>query len=196
MMMIVHTKHSEVCAASFTIDWRCILFLVTVLFSFIPSANNPSQSVALQPYTEVQPQAATISATVGPIAPHTNVQFSWVHTLLGAGLFLGLGASAAITLKVHLLILWRSKLLFENYVRCWTYFHEYFSQKLFIPSLKSWTRRVVAEGDENANDELASKLCEEIREAIKVSTSAFSDTARTNQEVLASKDEGFRICFW
>ncbi|XP_066305956.1 peroxisomal membrane protein PEX14-like isoform X2 [Miscanthus floridulus] len=127
-------------------------------------ANNPSQSVALQPYTEVQPQAATISATVGPIAPHTNAQFSWVNALLGAGLFLGLGASAAITLK-----------------------------KLFIPSLKSWTRRVVAEGDENGNDEFASKLCEEIREAIKVSTSAFSDIARTNQEVLASKDEDRKV---
>lgn len=76
-----------------------------------------------------------------------------------------------------------------------TYFYEYFSQKLFIPSLKSWTRRVVAEGDENAKDELTSKLCEEIREAIKVSASAFSDIARTNQEVLASKDEGFRVCF-
>ncbi|KAG0536974.1 hypothetical protein BDA96_03G107900 [Sorghum bicolor] len=127
-------------------------------------ANNPSQSVALQPYTEVQPQAATTTATVGPIAPNTNVQFSWVNALLGAGLFLGLGASAAITLK-----------------------------KFFIPSLKSWTRRVVAEGDENANDELASKLCEEIREAIKVSTSAFSDIARTNQEVLASKDEDRKV---
>ncbi|KAJ1282911.1 hypothetical protein BS78_03G087700 [Paspalum vaginatum] len=127
-------------------------------------ANNPNQSVALQPYTEVQPQAATGSATAGPIAPHTKAQFSWVNTLLGAGLFLGLGASAAITLK-----------------------------KLFIPGLKSWTRRVIAEGDENAKDELTSKLYEEIREAIKVSASAFSDIARTNQEVLASKDEDRKV---
>jgi peroxin-14 len=59
----------------------------------------------LQPYTEVQPQAATASATAGPIVPHTKAQLSWVNTLLGAGLFLGLGASAAITLKVHLVIL-------------------------------------------------------------------------------------------
>ncbi|ONM30677.1 hypothetical protein ZEAMMB73_Zm00001d040162 [Zea mays] len=124
-------------------------------------ANNPSQSVVLQPYTEVQPQAATASATAGPIVPHTKAQLSWVNTLLGAGLFLGLGASAAITLK-----------------------------KLVIPSLKSWTRRVVAEGDENAKSEHTSKLCEEIREAIKVSASAFSDIAKINQEVLASKDEG------
>ncbi|WVZ71924.1 hypothetical protein U9M48_020453 [Paspalum notatum var. saurae] len=127
-------------------------------------ANNPNQSVALQPYTEVQPLAATGSATAGPIAPHTKPEFSWVNTILGAGLFLGFGASAAIALK-----------------------------KLFIPGLKSWTRRVVAEGDENVKDELTSKLYGEIREAIKVSASAFSDIARTNQEVLASKDEDRKV---
>ncbi|CAL4964650.1 unnamed protein product [Urochloa decumbens] len=121
-------------------------------------ANNHNQSVALQPYTEVQSQAATGSVTA--IAPHTKAQFSWGNTLLGAGLFLGLGASAAITLK-----------------------------KWIIPSLKSWTCRVVAEDDENVKDELTCKLYEEIREAIKVSASAISDIARTNQEVLASKDE-------
>jgi len=128
-------------------------------------ANNHNQSDALQPYAE-QPQAATGSITAGTISPHTKAQFSWVNTLLGAGLFLGLGASAAITLK-----------------------------KWFIPSLKSWTRTVVAEEDENAKDELSCKLYEEIREAINISASTFSDIARTNQEVLASKDEGSRICF-
>ncbi|OEL25277.1 Peroxisomal membrane protein PEX14 [Dichanthelium oligosanthes] len=127
-------------------------------------ANNHNQSVALQPYTEVQPQAATGSVTAARIAPHTKVQFSWVNTLLGAGLFLGFGASAAITVK-----------------------------KWFIPSLKSWTRRVVSEGDENDKDELTSKLYEEIREAIKVSASAYSDIARINQEVLSSKDEDRKV---
>ncbi|CAL4950927.1 unnamed protein product [Urochloa decumbens] len=121
-------------------------------------ANNHNQSVALQPYTEVQSQAPTGSVTA--IAPHAKAQFSWGNTLLGAGLFLGLGASAAITLK-----------------------------KWFIPSLKSGTCRVVAEEDENVKDELTCKLYKEIREAIKVSASAISDIARTNQEVLASKDE-------
>ncbi|CAO2180574.1 unnamed protein product [Urochloa humidicola] len=120
-------------------------------------ANNHNQSVVLLPYTEVQSQAATGSVTA--IAPHAKAQFSWGNTLLGAGLFLGLGASAAITLK-------------------W-----------FIPSLKSWTCRVVAEEDKNMKDELTCKLYEEIREAIKVSASAVSDIARTNQEVLASKAE-------
>jgi len=126
-------------------------------------ANNHNQSDALQPYAE-QPQAATGSITAGTISPHTKAQFSWVNTLLGAGLFLGLGASAAITLK-----------------------------KWFIPSLKSWTRTVVAEEDENAKDELSCKLYEEIREAINISASTFSDIARTNQEVLASKDEDRKV---
>jgi len=126
-------------------------------------ANNHNQSDALQPYAE-QPQAATGSITAGTISPHTKAQFSWVNTLLGAGLFLGLGASAAITLK-----------------------------KWFIPSLKSWTCTVVAEEDENAKDELSCKLYEEIREAINISASTFSDIARTNQEVLASKDEDRKV---
>jgi len=129
----------------------------------LEQANNHNQSVALQPYAE-QPQAATGSITAGTISPHTKAQFSWVNTLLGAGLFLGLGASAAITLK-----------------------------KWFIPSLKSWTRTVVAEEDENAKDELSCKLYEEIREAINISASTFSDIARTNQEVLASKDEDRKV---
>ncbi|KAG2587492.1 peroxisomal membrane protein PEX14-like isoform X2 [Panicum virgatum] len=126
-------------------------------------ANNHNQSDALQPYAE-QPQAATGSITAGTISPHMKAQFSWVNTLLGAGLFLGLGASAAITLK-----------------------------KWFIPSLKSWTRTVVAEEDENAKDELSCNLYEEIREAINISASTFSDIARTNQEVLASKDEDRKV---
>lgn len=83
----------------------------------------------------------------------------------------------------------------ENYFRWLIYFHVNFSQKWFIPSLKSWTRTVVAEEDENAKDELTCKLYEEIRKAINVSASAYSDIARTNQEVLASKDEGSGICF-
>jgi len=82
------------------------------LFSLILPANNHNQSVALQPYAE-QPQAATGSITAGTISPHTKAQFSWVNTLLGAGLFLGLGACTAITLKVHLVIM-RGASLFRN----------------------------------------------------------------------------------
>jgi peroxin-14 len=70
-----------------------------------------------------------------------------------------------------------------------------FSQKWFIPSVKSWTCRVVTEEDEKVKDEVTCKLYEEIREAIKVSASAFSDIVKTNQEVLASKDEGFHNLF-
>lgn len=66
----------------------------------------------------------------------------------------------------------------------------YFAQKLFLPRLKSWTRRVVSEGDENADNELKSKLYDEIKEAMEASSSAFSAIAKTNQELLASKEEG------
>lgn len=68
--------------------------------------------------------------------------------------------------------------------------HVYFAQKLFLPRLKSWTRRVVSEGDENADNELKSKLYDEIKEAMEASSSAFSAIAKTNQELLASKEEG------
>ncbi|CAO2204967.1 unnamed protein product [Urochloa humidicola] len=105
-------------------------------------------------------QSQAATGSVIAVAPLAKPQFSWGNTLLGASIFLGLGVSSAITIK-----------------------------KWLIPSLKSWTRRVVAEEDENVKDELTCKLYEEIREAIKVSASAVSDIARTNQEVLASKDE-------
>ncbi|KAK3163661.1 hypothetical protein QOZ80_1AG0006510 [Eleusine coracana subsp. coracana] len=128
-------------------------------------ANNPNPSSAMQQYKAAQStQAATGYIAAGPIVSHTKAEYSWVHAFLGAGLFLGFGASAAIAVK-----------------------------KLLVPRLKSWTRRVVAEGDENVNDELNSKIYEDIKEAVKVSASAFSDIARTNQEVLASKDEDRKI---
>ncbi|KAL5220045.1 hypothetical protein ABZP36_024758 [Zizania latifolia] len=92
---------------------------------------------------------------------HTQPQLSWSRTLIGIGVFLGLGASAAVVLK-----------------------------KLFVPRVKSWTQRSHAKGDENGGNELKSKLYEDIKEAIQASESAFSDIAKTNQGLLASKDEG------
>jgi peroxin-14 len=54
------------------------LLLVTVLFSLILPRNSHNRNLCaeLQPYTEVQPQAATGSITAGLIAPHANAQFS------------------------------------------------------------------------------------------------------------------------
>ncbi|KQK02297.1 peroxisomal membrane protein PEX14 isoform X2 [Brachypodium distachyon] len=128
-------------------------------------ASNPNQSAGVQPYTSVQsPQAATGSLTTGHMAPHTQMQFSWFNTLLGAGIFLGFGASSVIIIK-----------------------------KVFLPKLKSWTRRVVSERDENADSELKSKLYDEIKEAMEASSSAFSAIAKTNQELLASKDEDKKV---
>ncbi|KAI5004284.1 hypothetical protein ZWY2020_031527 [Hordeum vulgare] len=128
-------------------------------------ASNPNQSAGVQPYAPVQsPQAPTGSVATGHIIPQTQTQFSWYHTLLGAGIFLGVGASSVLIIK-----------------------------KLFLPRLKSWTRRVVSEGDENADNELKSKLYDEIKEAMEASSSAFSAIAKTNQELLASKDEDKKI---
>jgi hypothetical protein len=63
-------------------------------------------------------------------------------------------------------------------------------QKLFLPRLKSWIRNVVAEGGETVDKQLKSKIDEETAEAVKASASAVSAIAKTNQELLASKDEG------
>jgi peroxin-14/E3 ubiquitin-protein ligase SIS3 len=62
-------------------------------------------------------------------------------------------------------------------------------QKLFLPRLKSWIRKVVAEAQETAD--LKSKIDEETKEAVRASSEAVSAIAKTNQELLASKDEGF-----
>ncbi|XP_006643651.2 peroxisomal membrane protein PEX14 isoform X1 [Oryza brachyantha] len=124
-------------------------------------ASIPNQSAGVQPYKTVQsPQAVNI----GPMVPDAQPQLSWSRTLIGVGVFLGVGASAAVALK-----------------------------KLFIPRLKSWTQRAHAEGDENCDNKLKSKFYEEIKEAIQASASAFSDIAKTNQELLASKDEDKKI---
>jgi hypothetical protein len=63
-------------------------------------------------------------------------------------------------------------------------------QKLLLPRLKSWIRNVVAEGGETADKQLKSKIDEETAEAVKASASAVSAIVKTNQELLASKDEG------
>ncbi|KAF0898940.1 hypothetical protein E2562_012644 [Oryza meyeriana var. granulata] len=124
-------------------------------------ASIPNQSAGVQPYKTVQsPQAVN----AGPIVPHAQPQLSWSRTIIGVGVFLGLGASAAVVLK-----------------------------KMFVPRLKSWIQRAHVEGDENSGNELTSKFYEEIKEAIQDSASAFSDIAKTNQELLASKDEDKKI---
>lgn len=128
-------------------------------------ATNTNQSAGVQPYTSVQsPQTTTGSVTTGHIVPQRQTQFSWFHTIIGAGVFLGFGASSLVIIK-----------------------------KVFLPRLKSWTRRVVSEGDENTDNELKSKLYDDIKKSLEASSSAFSAIAKTNQELLASKDEDKKI---
>uniref|UniRef100_A0ACD5VLS4 Uncharacterized protein n=1 Tax=Avena sativa TaxID=4498 RepID=A0ACD5VLS4_AVESA len=131
----------------------------------LQQASNPNQSAGVQPYTSAQsPQVTTGSVTTSHIIPQRQTQFSWFHTLLGAGVFIGFGASSVVIIK-----------------------------KLFLPRLKSWTHRVVSEGYENADNELKSKLYDEIKKSLEASSSAFSAIAKTNQELLASKDEDKKI---
>lgn len=69
-----------------------------MLFSLLP-AGIANQSAGVQPYETVQaPQAIN----TGPIVPHAQLQLSWSRTLIGVGVFLGVGASAAVILKVYL----------------------------------------------------------------------------------------------
>ncbi|KAG8053685.1 hypothetical protein GUJ93_ZPchr0001g30463 [Zizania palustris] len=128
-------------------------------------ASISNQSAGIQPYKAVQsPQAVSSSVNAGSVVPYTQPQLSWSHTLVGVGVILGLGASAVVILK-----------------------------KLFVPRIKSWIQKSHAEGDENAENGLESKIYEEIKEAIQASASAFSDIAKTNQDLLASKDEDKKI---
>lgn len=115
--------------------------------------------------TVVQPYAPRQPATpAGSIIVATQPKFSWYRAFVAAGLLLGFGVSAAVFVK-----------------------------KLLLPRLKSWIRKVVAEGDENEGRQIKSKIDEETAEAVKASASAVSAIAKTNQELLASKDEEKKI---
>ncbi|XP_015693310.1 peroxisomal membrane protein PEX14-like isoform X1 [Oryza brachyantha] len=118
--------------------------------------------------TLVQPhapvQSATALAPAGSIIVATSPKFSWYRAFVAAGLLLGFGVSTALFVK-----------------------------KLLLPRLKSWIRKVVAEGDENDGAQLKSKIDDETAEAVKASASAVSSIAKTNQQLLASKDEEKKI---
>uniref|UniRef100_A0ACD5XCQ4 Uncharacterized protein n=1 Tax=Avena sativa TaxID=4498 RepID=A0ACD5XCQ4_AVESA len=96
------------------------------------------------------------------VSQQQHPRFTWYRAFVAAGLLLGFGASAAVFIK-----------------------------KLFLPRLKSWIRKVVAEAHETA--ELKSKIDEETKEAVRASSEAVSAIAKTNQELLASKDEEKKI---
>nr|CAB3464215.1 unnamed protein product [Digitaria exilis] len=132
------------------------------------TASQPQQQANSQnQYTGVQTYAPVQSVqpgTAGPVVVRTQPRFSWYQAFLAAGLLLGFGASAAVFIK-----------------------------KLFLPRLKSWIRRVVAEGDDTQGNQLKAKIDEETAEAVKASASAVSAIAKTNQQLLASKDEEKKI---
>ncbi|XP_039799502.1 peroxisomal membrane protein PEX14-like isoform X6 [Panicum virgatum] len=132
------------------------------------TASQPQQQANIQNQsTGVQtytPLQSLQPGTAGPVVLRTQPRFSWYRAFLAAGLLLGFGASAAVFIK-----------------------------KLFLPRLKSWIRKVVAEGDETQGNQLKAKIDEETAEAVKASASAVSAIAKTNQQLLASKDEEKKI---
>ncbi|KAK8457031.1 hypothetical protein SEVIR_3G118900v4 [Setaria viridis] len=132
------------------------------------TASQPQQQANSQNQsTGVQtyaPVQSVLPGTAGPVVLRTQPRFSWYQAFLAAGLLLGFGASAAVFIK-----------------------------KLFIPRLKSWIRSVVAEGDEIQGNQPKAKIDEETAEAVKASASAVSAIAKTNQQLLASKDEEKKI---
>ncbi|CAL4909926.1 unnamed protein product [Urochloa decumbens] len=132
------------------------------------TASQPQQQANIQNQSPgVQtytPVQSMQHGTAGPVVLRTQPRFSWYQAFLAAGLLLGFGASAAVFVK-----------------------------KLFLPRLKSWIRKVVAEGDEPQGNQLKAKIDEETAEAVKASASAVSAIAKTNQQLLASKDEEKKI---
>ncbi|OEL19694.1 Peroxisomal membrane protein PEX14 [Dichanthelium oligosanthes] len=132
------------------------------------TASQPQQQANIQNQSTgvktYTPVQSLQPGTAGPVILHTQPRFSWYRAFLAAGLLLGFGASATVFIK-----------------------------KLFLPRLKSWICSVVAEGDETQGNQLKAKIDEETAEAVKASASAVSAIAKTNQQLLASKDEGFTL---
>ncbi|CAN6349954.1 unnamed protein product [Urochloa humidicola] len=132
------------------------------------TTSQPQQQANIQNQSTGVPNYTPVQSlqpgTAGPVVLRTQPRFSWYQAFLAAGLLLGFGASAAVFVK-----------------------------KLFLPRLKSWIRKVVAEGDETQGNQLKAKIDDETAEAVKASASAVSSIAKTNQQLLASKDEEKKI---
>ncbi|XP_035817360.1 peroxisomal membrane protein PEX14 isoform X14 [Zea mays] len=132
----------------------------------------PSTTATTSPQQQVNSQNQSVGvqayapaqpvhpANAGPVVLPTQPRFSWYQAFLAAGLLLGFGASAAVFIK-----------------------------KLFLPRLKSWIRNVVAEGNGTEGNQLKPRIDDETADAVKASASAVSAIAKTNQQLLASKDE-------
>ncbi|URE45994.1 Peroxisomal membrane anchor protein (Pex14p) conserved region [Musa troglodytarum] len=62
-------------------------------------------------------------------------------------------------------------------------------QKMVVPRLKAWIRKVVEEESESGEDKLDSKLAEEAAEAAKTAAAAAAAVAKASQELLSTKSE-------
>lgn len=69
-----------------------------------------------------------------------------------------------------------------------------FVQNAIVPRLKSWIRKVVTEEDDSEMKENSKPtLAEEAAAAAKAAAVAAADVARTSQELLNSKNEGWYV---
>lgn len=67
------------------------------------------------------------------------------------------------------------------------------SQRVVVPRIKAWIKKVVTEREEEAEKEekQSSKVAEEAAEAAKAAASAAALVAKASQDLLSSRSEGF-----
>ncbi|KAL3628812.1 hypothetical protein CASFOL_027858 [Castilleja foliolosa] len=134
-----------------------------------PVVSNQDGQIQSMPNGQQQrPEQVLQPTPVGPISKMGIIsQFHWYHAILAVGFLAASGAGTAVLLK-----------------------------KTIVPRLKSWIRKVVSEGDEEAvNKENSAKpsIAEEAAAAAKSAAAAAADVARASQEMLVTKTEEKRF---
>lgn len=67
-------------------------------------------------------------------------------------------------------------------------------QRVVVPRIKAWIKKVVSEREEEEvekEEKQSSKVAEEAAEAAKAAASAAALVAKTSQDLLSSRNEGF-----
>ncbi|XP_072999015.1 peroxisomal membrane protein PEX14-like isoform X1 [Typha latifolia] len=125
-------------------------------------ASQPKQSISTQPQTSVHaPQPAGAPSSGVPMIPRTLMsKLHWYHALLAIGVLSASGAGTAV--------------LFKN---------------IFVPRVKAWIRKTVAEGKKSEEAKPSSRLNEEAAEAAKAAASAAAVVAKASQELISTKHE-------
>ncbi|XP_042473071.1 peroxisomal membrane protein PEX14-like [Zingiber officinale] len=126
------------------------------------TASQPKSLNTLQPQDPVQtPQPAGPPITVASASPSQQPRrFHLSHALVAAGVVAASGFGSAVLVK-----------------------------NVFIPRLKAWIKKVVAEEKESEEGSLSTKLAEEAAEAAKAAAASAAVVAKASQELLSSKSE-------